>query len=149
MSERGIHLMKVADGQISDLIALLSSADEAALSSPCPGREKLGDGTIAACALHTADSYLRIARFVRGEGQDGHGRGYRSPDADLESLLTQLSAARSALEILADQTGEQLEAVPLSGEMKFCDGQRTLEQIIAKLLQHQRHSVDVLKRAVS
>jgi hypothetical protein len=149
MSERGIHLMKVADRQIADLIALFSSTDEAVLHSPCPGREKLGDGTIAACARHTADSYVRIARFVRGEGQEGHGRGYRSQDIDLEGLLTRLSAARSALEILADQTDEQLDAVPLSGEMKFCDGQRTLEQIIAKLLQHQGHNVDALKRAVS
>jgi hypothetical protein len=148
MSERGIHLMKVADGQISDLIALFSNTDAAVLHSPCPGREKLGDGTIAACALHTADSYLRIARFVRGEGQEGHGGGYRAQDIDLESLLTRLSGARSALEILADQTNEQLDAVPLSGEMKFCDGQRTLEQIIAKLLQHQGHNVDALKRAV-
>jgi hypothetical protein len=35
------------------------------LSLLCRGREKLGDGTVAALALHTADSYVRIAGFLQ------------------------------------------------------------------------------------
>jgi hypothetical protein len=31
-----------------------------ALHLPCAGREKLGDGTVGAVAMHTADNYLRI-----------------------------------------------------------------------------------------
>ncbi len=65
MSERGTQLFDTADGQISELIGLLSKSGEAALSLRCPGREKLGDGTVAALALHTADSYLRIAGFLQ------------------------------------------------------------------------------------
>jgi hypothetical protein len=65
MSERGIQLFDTADGQISELISLFSKSGEAALSLRCPGREKLGDGTVAALAFHTADSYLRIAGFLQ------------------------------------------------------------------------------------
>ena len=33
--------------------------------------------------------------------------------------------------------------------MKFCDGQRTLEQIVTNLLNHQRHQLEALKAAVA
>ena len=66
MSERGTQLLDTADGQISELIGLFSARGEASLSLRFPGREKLGDGTVAALASHTADSYLRIARFRFG-----------------------------------------------------------------------------------
>ena len=72
MSERGIKLLETADGQIRDLIDLFSMSGDAALSLPCPGREKLGDGTVAACAWHTADSYDRIAAFIGGRGEGRH-----------------------------------------------------------------------------
>jgi len=65
MTERGQQLHATADGQIAGLIALMSTLDEAALRRPCPGREKLGDGTVAASARHTADNYQRIAVFVQ------------------------------------------------------------------------------------
>jgi hypothetical protein len=64
MTERGQQLHAIADGQIVELIDLVSALDQAALRLPCPGREKLGDGTIAASARHTADNYQRIAAFV-------------------------------------------------------------------------------------
>jgi hypothetical protein len=64
MSHRGSQLLKTADRQITDLTALLSTAKEATLRRPCPGREKLGDGTVAAVAQHTADTYVRIAEFL-------------------------------------------------------------------------------------
>jgi hypothetical protein len=42
-----------------------------------------------------------------------------------------------------------MDSVPPAGEMKFADGERTLEQIIASLLKHQRHQVDALAAALS
>ncbi len=65
MSERATRLHQLADGQLSELTDLLSVRAEAALRLACPGREKLGDGTVAACASHTADNYVRIAAFLR------------------------------------------------------------------------------------
>jgi hypothetical protein len=59
LNERGNQLLETANRQISELIGLISTRGEAALRLPCPGRKKLGDGTVAACALHTADNSRR------------------------------------------------------------------------------------------
>ena len=67
MSQRGQELSASADGQIAELIDLLSALDQTALDRPCTGREKLGDGTIARPPAHTADNYERI---VQVEAQD-------------------------------------------------------------------------------
>ncbi|MGH2862066.1 MAG: hypothetical protein ACRDLT_11260 [Solirubrobacteraceae bacterium] len=79
MTERAEHLRATADEQITDLIGLLSTADEATLREPSPSREKLGDGTIAALAAHTADHYQRIGAFMTTSEQmsAGHGPGQR------------------------------------------------------------------------
>jgi hypothetical protein len=69
MSERADRLLGTADGQIAELIGLLSTRGETVLGLPCPGREKMGDGTVAACALHTADRYRQIAGFLQGASQ--------------------------------------------------------------------------------
>ena len=85
MTERGKQLQATTDAQVGELIALISALDEAALRRPCPGREKLGDGTVGASAQHAADNYQRIAGFVqtsdRRSGEHGpaqHG-GHRIP----------------------------------------------------------------------
>ncbi len=178
MSERATQLHQLADGQLSGLIDLLVARDEAALSLPCPGREKLGDGTIAACASHTADNYLRIAAFLRGEdhqpvahgdrgrgphripsflrarshrsghNQDMHGAD-RAESVDRDGLLRRLSAGRDAFRVVTELTDEQLDAVPPASDMKFCDGQRTLEQVVRNLLNHQSHQLDALKAALA
>jgi hypothetical protein len=185
MSERGIQLRETADRQIFELIGLFSARGEAAFSLPCPGREKLGDGTVAALALHTADSYLRIAGFLQatsqmpgaqgGEGQGGHriprfrlarghaprghadgghdegthDRDYTAENVDLHGLLERLSAGRDALSLLADLADERFDVVPPTGSFRFCDGQRTLEQVVASLLNHQGHQIDAMKAAVA
>jgi hypothetical protein len=185
MSERGIQLHETADAQISELIGLFSTRSEAALSLPCPGREKLGDGTVAALALHTADSYLRIAGFLQATGQtpgahaeaiqgrhriprallarghappghseSGHDDGvhdgdYTADNVDLHDLLDLLSAGRDALSLLADVNDERLDTVPPTGSFRFCDGQRTLEQVVASLLNHQAHQIDAMKAALT
>jgi hypothetical protein len=185
MSERGLKLRETADEHISELIGLFSARGEVALSLPCPGREKLGDGTVGALALHTADSYLRIAGFLeatsrtpsahgeasqgrhpiqrllsaRGDAPPGHsGNGhdegttdgdYAAETVDLDDLLDWLSAGRDALSLLAELTDERLDTVPPAGSFRFCDGQRTLEQVVASLLNHQRHQIDAIKAALA
>jgi hypothetical protein len=180
MSERGTQLRETAEGQINELTRLFSQRGEAALRLPCPGREKLGDGTVAALASHTADSYLRIAGFLQTTSQipvagqprhriarllrarshtpprhgesahdDGmHDGDYATEHVDLAGLLERLSAGQDGLSLLADLTDEQLDTRPLSGSFRFCDGQRTLEQVVASLLNHQRHQIDAVKAAV-
>jgi hypothetical protein len=148
-------LHAVAAGQIAELTALLSAGGDAALTLPCPGRGKLGDGTVGAVALHTADNYRRIAEFVQAttSGQAMHSAGdhaqhgshLRAQDAQVDDLRHQLAAASEALALLAALSDDQLDAVPPEGQMKFCDGERTVEQIVASLLKHQRHQIDALK----
>lgn len=179
MIERATQLHQLADGQLSGLIDLLSARDDAALGLPCPGREKLGDGTVAACASHTAENYLRIAAFLRGEDHQpvthsgDRGRGHRIPsflrgrshrggpdqhthsaphnaeNVNRDGLLERLSAGRNAFDVLTELTDEQLDTVPPASDMKFCDGKRTLEQIVTNLLNHQSHQLDALKAALT
>jgi hypothetical protein len=183
MTERGQELHATADAQIVELIGLMSTLDEATLRLPCPGREKLGDGTVAASARHTADNYQRIAAFVQtsarmsgahaptpngghriprflralGHGPADHaehdpGAGqhdgqYTADTIDLTAVVTQLSASRDTLGQIADLTDSQLDTIPPKDSFRFCDGQRTLEQVLASLLKHQSHALDALKAA--
>ena len=181
MSQRGQELSASADGQIAELIDLLSALDQTALDRPCPGREKLGDGTIGAAARHTADNYERIVdflqtsdrmsagspgghripRFVRALGhrpQDDanlehgaarHDNGYTAEDVDVDAVVEQLGAARDALDRIAELNDRQLDAIPPKDSFRFCDGQRTLQQVLASLLKHQAHQVEALKTAVA
>jgi hypothetical protein len=163
MGERGTQLHEKADGQISELIGLVSGNSEGSLKLPCRGREKLGDGTVAALALHTADNYLRIAGFLRAAGQlpgaptgagqhaqraGPHDNDYAAENIGRHILLERLSAARDALRALADVPDERLGTVPLTGSFRFCDGQRTLEQVVDRLLNHQSHQVDAITAVV-
>lgn len=175
MSERATELFQTADKQIGDLITLLGEADDAALRAPCAGREKLGDGTVAAVAMHTADNYHRIAEYLGADAQPtsrrpirrhripvfggahnrpgGHDHGdrmatYRSDKIDPRSLLERLETARARLRPLSELSDERLAAVPPADGMRFADGQRTLEQIVVSLLNHQRHQCGVLAAAL-
>jgi hypothetical protein len=64
MNERARQLHATADAQLGELIDLTTGLDANTARRPCPGREKLGDGTIATLVTHTADNYQRIARFL-------------------------------------------------------------------------------------
>jgi hypothetical protein len=155
MSLRAQRLFDTADRQAAELAERLAAAGPSALSRACPGREKLGDGTVAAVAAHTTERYVLIARFVHAVDHGGdpprdvHGRGYESSEIELDALLARLAAARDALAVIGELSDEQLEVVPPDGDMRFADGTRTLEQVLASLLKHQRHQVDALARAVS
>jgi hypothetical protein len=183
MTKRAERLHATADEQIAELIELASTLDEATARLPCPGREKLGDGTIAASVRHTADNYERIGVFinasdemsgahgrrgahsapsaVRGLGHgptrnpehgpeaNQHDRQYTADNLDLSALIQQLSASRSAMRRLAGLADTQLDAIPPDGSFRFCDGQRTLAQVLTSLLKHQRHQVDTVRAAVA
>jgi hypothetical protein len=144
MNDRAHELHATVDGQIAQLIELLSTADEAKLDEPIPGREKLGDGTARTVAAHTAFNYLRIAGFVSGpNGHSSHGM----PSA--EDAAGTLASAREQLKRVAELTGEQLDAVPAKDSFRFCDGQRTLAQVLSGLFKHQEHAVEALKLALA
>jgi hypothetical protein len=185
MTERGKQLHATTDEQVGELIALISALDEAALRRPCPGREKLGDGTVGASARHTADNYQRIAGFVQtsdrmsgahgparhgghriprflraiGHGPSDHSEhdpaagqhdgGYTADTIDVGAVVEQLSASRATLGRIAELTDTQLDAIPPDGSFRFCDGQRTLEQVLAGLLKHQAHQIEALKAALT
>lgn len=152
MNDRGIKLLNTANWQIADLIELLSTADQAALRLPCPGREQLGDGTVAACALHTAHTYRRIAGFLRGHADDNRHDAAdhdRAQNVDPRDLLARLAKAQDTLTILAHLTDEQLDAVPPAGTARFCDGHRTFEQVVTGMLKHQGRQIDALKAALA
>jgi hypothetical protein len=151
MSDRGNQLFATAGQQITELEALLSTTDESVLRSRCPGREKLGDGTVGAIAQHTADTYMRIAEFVRGQSQTTHSppASHHSAIASLPELIERLSAGRSALMQLAQLSDTELDVVPPAGQARFCDGQRTLEEVLAGMLKHQSRQIDALRAAIS
>ena len=182
MSARGeqLHATATTDGQIAELISLLITADRSTLRRPCGGREKLGDGTIAANAWHTAENYQRIAEFASpewpaehrpashradpvprimptvthrppdyGANPRSHGDRYAADDLEVKTVLEQLATTRRSLRRIGELTDQQLDAVPPEGSFRFCDGQRTLEQVLASLLKHQRHQLDALHTASS
>jgi hypothetical protein len=183
MTERSNQLHLTADRQIAELLELISTLDDDSSRVPCPGREKLGDGTVAACVRHTADNYQRIAAFVTtsdqmsarhepcqhgghrrprflrsmGHGPASHSENgsdaashdgpYTADNTDLAFVTAQLSTTRDILEQIAELSDSQLDAIPPEGTFRFCDGQRTLEQVLSSLLAHQAHQLDALKAA--
>lgn len=185
MTEIAQRLHATADEQIGTLIALLSTIDQATLQLPCPGREKLGDGTIGASAKHTADNYQRIAKFIttssqmsmrhaagqrgghrtprflralghgpqdhaqRSHGPGGHDNPYSAETVELSAVLQQLTGTRETLARIAELSDNQLRSFPPKDSFRFCDGQRTLEQVLDGLLTHQSHQLDALQAAAA
>jgi hypothetical protein len=139
MSARAQRLHATADRQIAELTERLGAARDADFARPCPGRDKLGDGTIGAVAAHTAGNYRRIAAFVADDGADVE-------DGDPPAVLASVRVALSAIGRLSD---EELDAVPAAGAMRFADGERTLEQVLTGLFRHQAHQVAALTAALS
>jgi uncharacterized damage-inducible protein DinB len=147
MSERGAQWLDRADRQIARLRDLLSIRGEEILILPCPGHEKLGDGTVGATIGHISRVYLMLAGFIQGgDPHRDQGHGTRG---GLEELVEQMSSATHALRELAVLSDAQLESVPPEGSFRFCDGRRTLEQVIENVVNHQAHHVDAVTSAMS
>ena len=88
-------------------------------SSRATGREKVGDGTVAACAQHTIDNYHRLAAIARrGHSEtttgQAHDMRYSGENVALPSVLAQLSVARDAVSALGYIEGDKLDSVPTS-----------------------------------
>jgi hypothetical protein len=186
MSERAVRVFAELDAQIGELLVLLCATDEAALGRPCPGREKLGDGTVAACASHTVERYQMIAQFLLSAGvmaaqhsaavprrhrilglllarghtrpshgdsghdhdHGAHGDRHAAQNVERQQLIERLTAVRAELVPLAEWTDAQLNAVPPTGSFRFCDGKRTLEQVVTGLLKHQGQQVGAVRAAL-
>jgi hypothetical protein len=43
----------------------------------------------------------------------------------------------------------QLDAIPPDASSRFCEGRRTLEQVLAGLLEHQAHQIEALTAALA
>lgn len=156
MSLRAQRLHDAADSQVAQLAELLAGLGDTRLRRPCPGRARLGDGSVAAVALLTTGSYEQIAEFVTvartgaaPRRTDRHREIHSATAMTADALVARLAAAREALTAVAQLSDDELDSVPDGGEMKFADGTRTFEQIIASLLRHQRHQVDALKAAAA
>lgn len=151
---RATLLNETADDQLAELDAALSQVVTARLAEPCPGRAKLGDGTIAAVAVHTLGNYRRIAQFAAGvpasvDSRARHNGAPRVAGLEPDVLRARVEEARDGLAAIRDLSSEQLDSVPAAGEMRFADGQRTLREVLSSLLKHQRHQVDALVGALS
>jgi DinB family protein len=149
MDARAEALHANAAQQIDTLIEFAADLDTADLRRPCPGRERLGDGSVGTLLAHTTDNYLRIAAFLRGEAsptEGGHRPGHHGPTkaADPDELRHRLARARVELGRIAELDSDELDSIPPAGSFRFSDGNRTVEQVIDAVLTHQGHQVEAL-----
>ena len=149
MSEQGLQLLRTADAQISELIELFSGREDGVLARPCTERARLADGTVGVVAWHTADNYRRIASFLNNQPDSGHPDARSAKDVTIPALQQLLTSSRESFARLDELSEERLNAVPAASAMRFCDGERTLQQVVRSLLVHQAHNVDTLKAAAS
>jgi hypothetical protein len=63
-------------------------------------------------------------------------------------VLDQLLRTRQRLKELARLTDLQLDTIPPKDSFRFCDGQRSLEQVLGSLLTHQGRQLDALNTAL-
>jgi hypothetical protein len=89
-----------------------------------------------------------------GHAESGHDDGshdgaYTAENVDLDQLFDRLDSARDGFALLAAMTDERLNTVPPAGSLRFCDGQRTLEQVLSSLFKHQGHQVEAIKAALA
>ncbi len=74
-------------------------------------------------------------------------RLHRAERSTSAYVVEQLVASRETLGRIAELTDRQLDQVPPKASFRFCDGQRTLEQVLAGLLKHQAHQLKSLRTA--
>jgi hypothetical protein len=144
MSDRASALRDEAAQQLGALVEI-AAAGPSVLHRPCPGREQLGDGTVGSVITHVADVYVQVAGFATaGTPVLRQHQGPHHPHAAGTPVDERMKAARAAVGQLGLLTDAQLDAVPAEGSMRFCDGRRTLEDVMAGVIRHQRHHVDAV-----
>jgi hypothetical protein len=82
-------------------------------------------------------------------GRHAHETQYSGAREKPEALAQRLSATRSALSRVADLGDDQLDAKPPKDSFRFCDGERTLEQVISALLKHQESQLAEVRDGIS
>lgn len=88
------------------------------------------------------------ANHDHAAGAEQHDNGYTAENTNLDVVVEQLNASREALGRIAELSDSQLDAIPPKDSFRFCDGQRTLEQVLAGLLKHQGRQLEALRQAV-
>ena len=83
----------------------------------------------------------------RDHDADQPDNGYTSDNIDLDAVVEQLGASRGTLGRIAELTDIQLDQAPPKDSFRFCDGQRTLAQVLAGLLKHQARQLEALSTA--
>ena len=83
-----------------------------------------------------------------GHGAGQHDDGYTAENVDLGAVVEQLSTVRDQIRQIGELTDRQLDQVPPKDSFRFCDGQRTLEQVLTGLLKHQAHQLEALSSSV-
>lgn len=145
MSARAEALQLTAADQLDELAARAAGDD---LSRTRKDGLALGDGTVAVTIEHVADVYVRLAAFVAGDKAERTGGGDRRHEhgtADGSALPARIAAAQEAVRAFRALSDEQLDAVPPDGAFRFCDGKRTLEQVLEGVIRHQQHHVDATR----
>src|SRR5215213_10495973 len=140
--------MAKTDSQLSEMIEVFGTLNEADLHKPCPDESpEDSDGiTVGAVAAHMAQGYHFLGKFLQADGyvpgspatgnrkgcghryRPGHGRTF--PSAALPDVVDRLAAGKAPIGLLADLTDEQLDSVPPAESSRFSDGSRTLKQVI-------------------
>jgi hypothetical protein len=82
-------------------------------------------------------------------GGRGHNAGYTADSTSPPEIIQRLATARKELAGIAGLSDQQLDAVPPKDSFRFCDGKRTLEQVLAGLFKHQDHQVQTIKATVT
>ena len=128
--------------------------------------ERIGTFVVTADRLSTGHRISRggahrIPRFVRALGHrapeqsqhrpvnHGHDQPYTAESNTRADIVEQLSVARRELSRIAELSDRQLDGVPPKDSFRFCDGQRTLEQVLLGLLKHQDHQVQTIRAALA
>ena len=98
---------------------------------------------VALAARRVAD-LAPLAKEIGGEAFacDTTKRG------DVVHLFGEVERARARGFVNDTDWNRLKDAIPPKDSFRFCDGERTLEQVLVALLKHQGHQVDAIETAV-
>ena len=177
MSRRAEQLHDRVDRQVSELLRLVNEQTDESLRRPCGREKlgdgslgaliahtadnwerisELAAGAVTERAEQAqpggaqpggAHRAPRLLRALRHRHDDHGGGAYSAASADPTRIDRQLTSARMSLRRIATLTDPQLDAVPPAGSFRFCDGKRTLEQVMSALLKHQEQQLDAIRAA--
>ena len=155
------HRDKLGDGTVGALIAhtadnyaritafIADGERTTAQRAPARRRTHQVPHVIRALGHRASDPQQHGPGAHRGPGRHGHETQYSGAREKPDALAQRLTATRSALSRIADLDDEQLDAIPPKDSFRFCDGERTLEQVISALLKHQESQLTAVRDRIS